>query len=453
MTETTAPTAPAGRDYVRLIALAAAIGIPAALLAAVFLALVHELEGWLWDDLPDALDYASAPWFLVIGLPVVGALIVVAARKFLPGDGGHSPLGGLSNEPTPVRNALGVALAALGTLGFGAVLGPEMPIIALGSVVGMAVTRFVRLDRTGASVISTAGSFSAVSAIFGGPITAGVLLTESGVGMGALLIPALLPGFVAAAIGYVIFVGFGDWGGLNAPGLTIPDLPLYEGVHAGDLVIALVVGVVTAVLLAAVRRLSRRVDGLHGRLGLPLLLLAGGLGIGLFAQLADWLGADSQDVLFSGQTSIPVVIAEDSTKVVLVLLVAKSLAYVLSLGCGFRGGPIFPAIFVGVALTSLPVVWFDTSPTLALVVGTAAGMTAQTRLIVSGLLFGALEAGLAGVDAVPAAVLAAAAAWVTTAALDRPTARGGSDLEVEEAAGPRRTAGEDAQQGQREDQP
>src|SRR5262245_18755355 len=176
-----------------------------------FLALVHELEGWLWDDLPDALDYATPPWFFVIGLPVVGALIVAVARRFLPGDGGHSPLGGLSSEPTPVRNALGVALAALGTLGFGAVLGPEMPVIALGSVVGMAVTGFVRLDQRATSVISTAGSFSAVSAIFGGPLTAGILLTESGVGLCASLIPALLPGFVAAAVGYVIFVGFGDW--------------------------------------------------------------------------------------------------------------------------------------------------------------------------------------------------------------------------------------------------
>ena len=40
----------------------------------------------------------------------------------------------------------GVALAALGTLAFGAVLGPEAPVIALGSAVGVAVTanrRFV----------------------------------------------------------------------------------------------------------------------------------------------------------------------------------------------------------------------------------------------------------------------------------------------------------------------
>ena len=52
MTATTAPAGMSGREYVRLLGLAAAIGIPAALLAALFLALVHELEGWLWDACP-----------------------------------------------------------------------------------------------------------------------------------------------------------------------------------------------------------------------------------------------------------------------------------------------------------------------------------------------------------------------------------------------------------------
>ena len=118
--------------------LGAAIGVPAALVAALFLALVHDLEHWLWHDLPDALGHSSAPWYLVVGIPVAGAAIVVAARLLLPGDGGHSPIEGLSMAPTPIAHAPGVALAALGTLPFGAVLGPEAPVIALGSVVGVA---------------------------------------------------------------------------------------------------------------------------------------------------------------------------------------------------------------------------------------------------------------------------------------------------------------------------
>jgi len=60
------------------------------------------------------------------------------------------------------------------------------------------------------------------------------------------------------------------------------------------------------------------------------------------------------------------------------------------LASGFRGGPIFPAVFLGIGLATLPVVWFDVSPTLAVAVGAAAGMAAQSRLILTSMLFAAL---------------------------------------------------------------
>ena len=120
-----------GRAYLRLVVLGALVGVPAALVAALFLAAVHGLEDWLWGD---------PHWYLVLGLPVVGAGVVLAARTMLPGDGGHEPLEGIGGKPTPMTHAPGVALAAIGTLAFGGVLGPEGPLIALGSVVGLTVT-------------------------------------------------------------------------------------------------------------------------------------------------------------------------------------------------------------------------------------------------------------------------------------------------------------------------
>lgn len=416
------------RAYLRLVLLGALIGIPAALLAALFLAFVHELEHWLWDVLPHALGASSPPWYLVIGLPVVGAALVVAARALLPGDGGHEPLKGIGGGPTPIEYAPGIALAAVGTLAFGAVLGPEAPLIALGSVVGVAVTRMVKLGPRENAVLGTAGSFSAISALFGGPLVAGMLLLESGLAMGAALLPTLLPGLVAAAIGYVLFVGLGAWGGLNATAIAVPGLPAYDGTHVLDLAVAVVIGVVTALIIAVVRRVAGGLTGLggghrHGRRGMAMLLLAGGLAVGLLAQAARALGGNSQDVLFSGQVSVPAIVAEKSVAVVLVVLGAKALAYAVSLGCGFRGGPVFPAIFLGVAVATLATIGFGVSPTLAVAVGAAAGMAAGTRLLFSSVLLAALLVGRQGVDAVPAAVLAAAAAWITVAALDRRTPR------------------------------
>lgn len=239
------------------------------------------------------------------------------------------------------------------------------------------------------------------------------------VGLGAALLPALLPGFVAAAVGYVLFVGFGDFGGLDAPGLSVPGLATYDGVRAGDLALAVAVGALSALAVALVKVLARRVEGLAPRLGLLPLLLAGGLAVGVLALLVDAFGAAPQEVLFSGQTSIPAVVSEGSAGVIAAVLAAKLLAYAVSLGSGFRGGPIFPAVFLGVGIASLAVVWFDASPTWAIAVGAGGGMAAEARLLLAPVVFGALLVGQAGTDTAPAAVLAAAAAWLVATGLDR----------------------------------
>ncbi len=407
------------RRYLVLVGIGAAIGIPAALLAAGFLAVVHVAEEWLWTDLPESMGLSEPPWYLVVGLPVVGALLVYIGRRFLPGDGGHSPIDGIGGGAVPYRYAPGIAIAAFGTLAFGAVLGPEAPLIALGSVVGMAAVRIFKVSGSvDEQVLGSAGSFSAVSALFGGPLVAGVLLLESAVGLGAAALPALIPGLVAAAVGYTMFVGLGSWGGLDETSMSVPNLPLYDGTSLLDLLLAIGVGVVSAVLIAAIRRLALALaDQTKGRL-LPGLVL-GGLAVGLLALVARALGADSQEILFSGQSGLPTEIAESSVGVLLVILVAKGLGYAISLGSGFRGGPVFPAIFLGVGVATVAVIALDVSPTWAVAVGAGAGMAAGTRLVFSSLLFSSLLVGSAGVDVIPATVLATVAAWLAAKALDK----------------------------------
>ena len=230
------------KPNLKFVALGAVIGLPAALLAAAYLALVHTAEHWLWHTIPASFGSPDPPWVLMLGLPVIGAGIVLAARTLLPGDGGHSPLHGLAVTPTPLSHAPGVALAALGTLAFGAVLGPEAPLIALGAVVGTAVARLARLDTHGVTVLALAGAFSAISALFGGPLVASFMLVEASLMLGSALLPILLPGLVAAAVGYVVFIGLGDWGGIRTAGLAVSGLPHFR----------------SAVLAGAVRRAAGR---------------------------------------------------------------------------------------------------------------------------------------------------------------------------------------------------
>jgi H+/Cl- antiporter ClcA len=407
-----------GPEYLRLVLFGALIGIPAALVATVFLAVVHESEHWLWTTLPSNLGRSSPPWYLLLGLPMLGAGIVLLARRTLPGDGGHAPLGGISGAPTPLAYGPGVALAALGTLPFGAVLGPEAPLIALGSVTGLAVVYSVRLPEKEQAVLATAGSFAAIAALFGGPIPAGILLIEASIGLGAAAIPLLLPGLVSSAVGFLIFVGVGNWHGIHETTLSVSGLPEYHGTHLLDLVMGVGVGVLAALVIAAVHRFGEWIAGPGiKRLGMARTLIGGGFAVGLVALIADGLGANSQDVLFSGQASLPALIAEGSAGILLVLLASKAIGYAISLGSGFRGGPVFPAIFIGVAISSLTVTLFNVSPTLAVAVGTAAGMAAATRLLFASLIVATLLVGTSAVDTIPATVFAAAAAWLTATTL------------------------------------
>jgi H+/Cl- antiporter ClcA len=102
-------------------------------------------------------------------------------------------------------------------------------------------------------------------------------------------------------------------------------------------------------------------------------------------------------------------------------------------GTGFRGGPIFPALFIGVGLAAFAVDWLGTSPTLAIAIGAAAGMAAQTRLVLSSMIFAAILVGRENVDVIPAVVLAAVTAYLTVALLrpaDEPAGSGGTPAEA-----------------------
>jgi H+/Cl- antiporter ClcA len=427
-----------GPTLVRLTLVGALIGIPAALVSLAFFTVVHYLQEWLWTDLPPTLGMTAPPWYLIIGLPVLGALIVAAARLLLPGDGGHSPLDGINTKPTPVRYAPGVALAALGTLPFGLVLGPEAPVIALGSATALALISVFRVPERAQGVLASSGSFAAISTLFGGPIVAGVMLLEAGIGIGSGLIPILLPGFAAAAVGYLIFVGVGPITGAPAPGLTLPDLEPYVGTTLVDLGVAIAVGIAAAFALRLVNAGAERLaalgrDRFSSRGGIVAFLLVGGLAVGLLAFGAGELGVDPKDVLFSGQDSIPVLVAEPSVTLLAVLVLAKAIGYAFSVGTGFRGGPIFPALFIGVGLAAFAVDWLGTSPTLAIAIGAAAGMAAQTRLVLSSMIFAAILVGRENVDVIPAVVLAAVTAYLTVALLrpaDEPAGSGGTPAEA-----------------------
>jgi chloride channel protein, CIC family len=204
--------------YLRLLVLAAIIGVPVSALAWGFLALVSKLQRLLFTSLPSGVGLGRPPLWWAFPLLLTGGLAVALVIRYLPGTGGHEPAEGFkAGGVVAPRDIPGVFLAALGTLSFGAVLGPEAPLLALGG--GMAAwavarARAGRGDRAKV-VIAAAGSFEAVSTLLGSPLAGAFLLMEAAGLAGATMELVLVPGLLASGIGALVFTGLGRFSGLG----------------------------------------------------------------------------------------------------------------------------------------------------------------------------------------------------------------------------------------------
>ena len=121
------------KRYIGALALAAILGIPVSAVAYGFLALVAAMQRFLFTELPNQMLGSPAPaWWPLPWLVLCGLLVALTIR-YLPGNGGHSPAFGFQTGGGPAtgRELPAIILAALATLGLGAVLGPEAPLIAI----------------------------------------------------------------------------------------------------------------------------------------------------------------------------------------------------------------------------------------------------------------------------------------------------------------------------------
>ena len=80
--------------YVRLLVLAALIGVPVSGAAYGFLKLVALLQDALFTDVPKELGFDTPPTWWPLPLLAVSGLLVALAIRHLPGTGGHSPADG-----------------------------------------------------------------------------------------------------------------------------------------------------------------------------------------------------------------------------------------------------------------------------------------------------------------------------------------------------------------------
>jgi H+/Cl- antiporter ClcA len=424
------------RQFRVMLVFAALIGLVVSAASWGYLELVHYIQDWVYETLPRHLGYttltpgdfghSTIPWWYPLPWLAVAGLLTALAIRRLPGGGGHVPADGLSAGGSPTRpiELPGVILAAFATLGLGLVLGPEAPLIAIGMGLGMLAIKLIKSDAPDQmlSLMAATGGFAAISSLFGSPVVGAIIMIEAmGLG-GATLTVVLIPGLLAAGVGGIVFTGLGTWSGLSTSAYALSPIALtsFSKPQWGDigwtLVLALAAAVVTYAIVELARWTKRLVETRPFLLTTAAALVVGGLAIAF----NEATGQPITAVLFSGQNAFGDLAKSESTlalSTLSLLLVFKGLAWAISLG-NFRGGPAFPALFLGASAGVLAAHLPGVAQTVAVSVLMAAGCAAVLRLPLSSVVITLVLVSHAGVGLTSLIVVAAVVAFVTVETLD-----------------------------------
>jgi len=251
-------------------------------------------------------------------------------------------------------------------------------------------------------------------------IGAVLIIEASGLG-GPLLALVLLPGLMAAGIGSLVFVGLGSWSGLSTAAWELSPFPLppYDGPGWGNFGWTILLAVVTAIVTFAVMELARLVLRCVSRARFVLTVVAGLAVGGLAIAYAESTGSSPNAVLFSGESALGSLFdsaATISLWSLALLLVFKGLAWSISLS-SFRGGPAFPAIFLGAVAGLLAghLPGYSETPAVAALVGACS--VSVLRLPLASLMIASLLSVKAGLEVAPLVVIAVVVAYLTSEAL------------------------------------
>ncbi|MGW2209203.1 ion channel protein [Streptomyces sp. NPDC001781] len=338
----TAPTAPA-RALLPLILPSVAVGIVTSLVFVGVSTAAEKLQHVLWGPLPDALGVGrySVLWMFVM-LFATGVAVGLVVWK-VPGHAGPDPATlGLDAPVLAPRVLPGLVLAVGLMLAGGPSLGPENPIIAVN--VGLAVWFGQKLvPRAPGALWPMLAEAGTIGALFGTPVAAALVISEALAGrpLRGRLWDNLFAPLTAAACGAVTTTL------ISRPSFDLGLAPFGQP-RWNDVVAALVITPAAALLGMCAVYAFPRVHAVFGRLRHPMLMLpAGGLVLGALAALGGHL------TLFKGLAEVGELARNPdgwSSGQFALMAVVKLAALVVAASCGFRGGRIFPSVFIGAAL-------------------------------------------------------------------------------------------------------
>lgn len=332
---------PRARTMLLLSIPAILIGIASSLVLIVAMKIAAILQSILWSDLPAHVGIAAdSPLWIIAILTLTGIAVGLVVR-FSPGHGGPDPATeSLIGAPIATNALPGLLAALILGLAGGVSIGPEHPIMVVNIALAVALGSrlFPRVSSLDWTILAASGT---IGALFGTPVAAALIFSQtlnnsSDVPLWDRLFAPLLAAAAGALTTGIFF----------HPNFTLP-IPHYPHLRIVDIISGAIVTLIAiAVGMVAVWCLPRLHALIH-RLKNPVLMLGiGGFLLGILGVIGGHItlfkGLDEMQQLASSQT----LGAGDF----LLIAVVKLAALVLASACGFRGGRIFPAVFVGVSL-------------------------------------------------------------------------------------------------------
>jgi CIC family chloride channel protein len=341
-----------------------------------------------------------SPWgVFVILVPVVGAVAVTfLVTNFAPEARGHGVpevMDAIYYKGGVIRPIVAVvkSLASAISIGSGAAVGREGPIIQIGSALGSTLGQIVRMPPGQRITLVAAGAGAGIAATFNTPIGGVMFAVE--LMMPEVSVRTFLP--VAIATGTATFVGRFFFG--QQPAFVVP-LPPLENIDVGAALLLFLYALLGVIMGLAATGFIRglhfledqfdRIKGPYARHILGMLLV--GVLIYLLQRsfghyYVEGVGYATVQAIAFGQLTV--------TGLLTLLFICKLFATTVSLGSGASGGIFSPSLYMGAtiggafasALTALHVPLDINAPSFAMVGmaamvggGTGAAMTAVTMI-------------------------------------------------------------------------
>jgi chloride channel protein, CIC family len=297
----------------------------------------------------------AGPWgaFIILA-PVLGGMVVTAlVTNFAPEARGHGVpevMDAIYYREGVIRPIVAAvkSLASAFSIGSGAAVGREGPIIQIGASLGSSIGQFITMEPWQRITLVGAGAGAGIAATFNTPIGGVMFAVE--LMMPEVSVRTFLP--VALATGTATFVG--NWFLGPQPAFAVPLLPSLGHQPSSMIALALyaLLGAVMGVAAAAFVRGLSAAEDIFERIRNPYLRHAAGMlpvGIMIFA-LFHFYGHYFVEGV--GYSTIQAVLTDQLTPLAILplLYIAKLAATSISLGSGASGGIFSPSLYMGATL-------------------------------------------------------------------------------------------------------